>query len=324
MQVGPFLDTESKSEHSAINFFHTVLLICGMGFIMMLCAWLLAGFKGVLFAVILVPILFYMATHIPGRMVMRMYRATPVDEKHGEHLNRIVEILSDRAELPVQPKIYIIPSATLNAFAVGAQTSPYIALTEGLLRQLDLKEVTAVIAHEISHIRNNDLKIMALADAMSRITQLMSFAGIFLILINLPLMFIGQETFPWMGALLLYLAPTLGNLLQLALSRTREFDADLEGASLTGEPQGLIDALEKLEHYQGAMWEDMFLPGRRVPAPCLLRTHPPTNERVKRLASLQPTMPPISVPRTPIITMVGAGPSTLHPRYHLPWPGIWY
>ncbi|MGH1352158.1 MAG: zinc metalloprotease HtpX [Methyloligellaceae bacterium] len=321
MQAGPFLDAASKNEHGAHNFFHTVLLMACLASIMIFCSWLLAGIFGVIIASLLFTAFAYISTRIPGQVVMRMYRGKQVND---DQLNRIVEILSDRAELAATPRLYVIPSSTLNAFATGSQKSPFIAITEGLLRRLDLKEVSAVLAHEISHIRNNDLKLMALADATSRVTQLMSFVGIILILANLPLWLVDADGFPWLAAILLYLAPTLGNLLQLALSRTREYDADLEGASLTGEPQSLINALEKLEEYQGAVWEDMFFPGRRIPQPCLLRSHPPTHSRVEKLKGLQPVLPPITVPTTPIITMVGAGPVTLHPRYHFPWPGIWY
>ena len=322
--VGPFLDAERKNEHSANNFFHTVLIISAIAGILLICSWIISGISGVIFSLVLVAVLFVFIRRVPGSMVMRMYRASPVDSRHGHEFERILEILSDRAELASKPLLYIIPSSTLNAFATGSQNKPYIAVTEGLLRRLELREIAAVLAHEVSHIRNDDLKVMALADAMSRITQLMSYIGIFLILFNLPLMFFGSKPFPWLGAILLYFAPTFSSLLQLALSRTREFDADLEGASLTGDPEGLALALEKLEHYQGAFWEDMILPGRRIPQPSLLRSHPPTAERIARLKDLKPALPPISISTSPMITMVGAGPATLHPRFHFPWPGIWY
>ncbi len=322
--LSPFLDLERKNEHKTNNFVHTVMLLVSLGLLMLVCAWLLAGFTGILLALIATPALFFLAPRLSGKMVMRMYRATLVDDRHGADLNRLVDILSDRAELPTQPKLYIIPSSTLNAFATGSLNAPYIAVTEGLLRNLDLREIAGVLAHEISHIRNDDLTTMALADTMSRITQLMSAIGIILFLLNFPLLFIGADPFPWLGVILLYLAPTAGNLIQLALSRTREFDADLEGASLTGDPDGLALALHKLERYQGALWEDILLPGRRIPQPSVLRSHPPTHQRIAKLRGLKPALPPISIPTRPMITMVGIGPATLHPKYHFPWPGIWY
>jgi heat shock protein HtpX len=146
--------------------------------------------------------------------------------------------------------------------------------------------------------------------------------GVLLFLVNLPLVFLGGATIPWFGILLLYFAPTLSSLLQLGLSRTREYSADLEGARLAGDAEGLISALQKIERYQGGVWERVFMPGRRVPVPSLLRTHPPTEERVRRLREIHGT------PREPVrLTGVDdiAGYFRLprqHPSYR--FSGLWY
>src|SRR5262249_27298852 len=130
----------------------------------------------------------------------------------------------------------------------------------------------------------------------------------------------------FIALLLLYLAPTASSLLQLGLSRSREWDADLEGAMLTGDPRGLASALDKLERYQGHFWEDLMfpVPGRRIPQPSLLRSHPPTQERISRLLALESrTMPPpIEVVEEPMLSMVGFGPGSLKPRYR--FPGVWF
>jgi heat shock protein HtpX len=128
--------------------------------------------------------------------------------------------------------------------------------------------------------------IMALADAVSRIVRVMSFAGQVLILINLPMFLTEYGAMPWLPLLLLAFAPTLSALLQLALSRSREFDADLEAARLTGDPLGLADALEKLERHQEHLWRRVLLPGYRNRQPSLLRTHPNSAERIARLRAL--------------------------------------
>lgn len=313
-----------RQEHKQRNQIHTYVIMASMALLMFACAWFLGGLNGVIFAVGATLVFLWIAPRVSGKVVMNMYRAQKLNPSHGRELYNILNVLSERAELKTVPELYIIPSSTVNAFATGTQDKPYIAITESLVRQLDLPEVAAVMAHEISHIRNNDLKLMAVADTMSRVTQLMSFIGLFLILINLPLLILGEETFPWLGALLLYLAPTIGNLLQLALSRAREFDADLEGAMLTGDPKSLASALLKVERYQGAIWEDIFFPGRRIPQPSLLRSHPPTDERIERLNMITPQTAPLQYPSSPVITIVGFGPGLLHPRYHWPWPGIWY
>jgi heat shock protein HtpX len=116
-----------------------------------------------------------------------------------------------------------------------------------------------------------------------------------------------------------------GSLLQLALSRTREFDADLDGAVLTGDPVGLASALSRVERYQGRLWEDLAAPGgRRIPAPSVLRSHPETEERVARLRSLAPEqmLPPLDIREEPMVSLVGFGPVAIRPRFRL--PGLWF
>jgi heat shock protein HtpX len=259
-------------------------------------------------------------------MLMGMYRARPLDPRNGGSILHIADVLSDRAELPAPPRVYVIPSMTLNAFATGTPQKSIIGVTEGLLRRLTLNELAGVLAHEISHIRNNDLAVMSLADVMTRFTQMLSYLALFLALFNLPAFILGDSEISFTGLLLLYLAPTAGSLIQLALSRTREYDADLEGAGLTGDPASLASALEKLERYQGHFWEDMMLPvpGRRIPTPSLLRSHPLTQERVTRLRALQdaPMLPQLSIAEEPMVSLIGLGPIAMRPRYR--WTGVWF
>jgi len=119
-----------------------------------------------------------------------------------------------------------------------------------------------------------------------------------LLFLNLPLIVAGALAAPWLLVLLLVAAPTLMNLLQLALSRAREYDADLEAARLVGDPEALASALLKLERRQGRFWESMLSPRGQVPEPTLLRSHPPTEERVRRLLDLRQPMTPVTVPGT--------------------------
>ncbi len=158
------------------------------------------------------------------------------------------------------------------------------------MRQLELDELIGVLAHEVSHIRSNDLWVMGLADLFSRATSLLSLMGQFLLLLNLPLIVFTHMSISWFAIALLIFAPHLSALAQLALSRTREFDADLNAARLTADPQGLASALAKIERVQGGWLERVFLPGRRVPEPSLLRTHPETEARITRLMTLKPEL----------------------------------
>jgi len=159
---------------------------------------------------------------------------------------------------------------------------------------------------------------------MSRFTQALSTLAVMLASFNIMGMLVGVTFVSWWAILVLYLAPLVSSLLQLGLSRAREYDADLEGAMLTGDPQGLISALAKLERYTGRFWEDLMfpVPGRRVPQPSLLRSHPSTEDRIARLRELErkPTLPPIIIEEEPL---VGPWPTVVvGPRFR--WPGIWY
>ena len=322
----PFLDPASHRAHRARNAVHSALLVGGLGLLTAFSAWLIWGGMGVAVTLVVIGLIYAFAPRLPPEIIMRMYRARQLDPRHGGQIVHIVDALSDRAELPAPPRVYVIPSMTLNAFATGTPGKAVIGVTEGLLRRLSLREVAGVLAHEISHIRNNDLAVMGLADVMTRFTQSLAYLALFLALFNLPAFLLGDAEISLLGLALLYLAPTAGSLIQLALSRTREYDADLEGASLTGDPEALASALEKLERYQGYFWEDMRLPvpGRRIPQPSLLRSHPSTEDRVARLRALgeRPMLPQIPIAEEPMVSLVGVGPAAMRPRYR--WSGVWF
>lgn len=322
----PLLDESRRREHKWRNDAHSALLVGGLGLLTGFSVWLIWSWTGVLVALLSIAILWAFAPRLPPEIVMRMYRARPIDPRHGGQIAYIVEELARRAELPAVPATYVIPSMTLNAFATGTPHRAVIGLTEGLLRRLSLRELAGVLAHEISHVRNNDLAVMALADVLTRFTHVLSYLAVFLFIFNLPAMLLGESDNPLSALVLLYLAPTAGSLLQLALSRTREYDADLEGAELTGDPRGLASALDKLERYQGTFWEDLMfpVPGRRIPQPSLLRSHPPTEERIARLLALESRdmAPPIEVVEEPMVSLVGLGPASMRPR--LRFPGVWF
>ncbi len=205
----------------------------------------------------------------------------------------------------------------MNAFAVGRRDDAVIGVTDGILRALNLRELTGVLAHEMSHIRNNDVWLMGMADLAGRMTRMMSLFGIGLLLFSVPMWLQGGSLVSVVLILLLIFAPQLTTLLQLALSRSREFDADLDAAGLTNDPAGLSSALAKLERQQRSPWEQILMPGRKLPEASLLRTHPPTKERIARLSSLyedenavtalsalglEPPLPRLISPMSPVTT----------------------
>src|SRR3712207_1216837 len=150
----------------------------------------------------------------------------------------IVRELSQRAGLARVPALYYVPSSVPNAFAVGRGDDTAIAVSHGLLQVLTGREVAAVLAHEVSHVRSGDTTVMSLSDTVGRAVQALSYIGVVSIFLTLPMMLGGNSELLLLSVVLI-LVPTLVTLLQLALSRTREFDADLEGATLIGDPEAL-------------------------------------------------------------------------------------
>jgi len=319
----PTIDTRAHRLHRARNLLQSALLILGMAAIAAACAWTLWGRTGIVWAFALVAVLLALSPSLPPGLVLSLYRARPIARAEFPDGYAIVDELARRAGLPAPPTLHYIASSTLNAFAVGARARAAIALSDGILRALTRREIAGVLAHEISHIRANDLWIMNLADTMSRLTGWLSYFGMILLILSLPLWLAGGPGVPWLLVLLLMAAPTLMSLLQLALSRAREYDADLGAAELTGDPAGLASALEKLERRQGRFWEEILFPGRRIPDPSLLRTHPPTAERIARLMRLAgPAAPPLPAPPRGYAIPVTWRHVSAPPRWR--WPGMWY
>jgi len=317
-------DPEQRRRHKLRNAVHSVLLLGGMGLLLGVCAGSVWGLEGAFWAMVGGLLGFLLSPSVAPEWVMQAYRARPISRAQWPEGVALIERLAQRAELERVPRLYYLGSPLINSFAVGSPDRAAIAVTAGMLRTLDWRELAGVLAHELSHIRNNDLWLMGLADAMSRLTSLMAFFGIFLFFFNLPLMALGYAGMPWLAIFLLIFAPTIGSLLQLALSRAREFDADLEAASLTRDPAGLASALKKLERYQGRYWEEILLPGRRMPEPSLLRTHPPTEERIERLMSLYEEEHVPFVEPEPVgqLRWIAGDPFGQRPRWR--WPGVWY
>lgn len=271
--------------HKQQNFLHTILLLAGMVVILSALGWMFFGFEGVVWAFFLGLGVLMFSPGVTPRAMLKAYGARQLESQEAPALYQALGELSRRAGLPQMPKLYYVRSSVMNSFAVGGSGQAAIAVTDGLLRALSFRELVAVLAHELSHVRNNDMWVMGLADVISRITSLFALVGQILLLLYLPLLFAGYQL-AWGPVLLLISAPFISALLQLALSRSREFDADLDGAVLSGDPRALAAALNKMERYQGNLLERIFMPGRRDPHPSLLRTHPPTEERVRRLLEI--------------------------------------
>ncbi len=206
-------------------------------------------------------------------LTLRLYRARALHPHKAPEIWAMLRELSARAGLSATPVPHYVPSAVVNAFAIGSKQHASIALTDGLLRNLSPRELAGVLAHEVAHIANEDLRVMGLADSVSRLTSLLAMVGQIAIVFSLPA--------------LLAASPQLALLAQLGVSRVREFDADRLAAELTGDPQGLASALAKIERVSRS-WRAWLWPGWGNPKPSWLRTHPATQERIARLLTLAP------------------------------------
>lgn len=276
----------------------TGLLLAALTALFMVIGFLLAGEGGALIALAVALGTNLFAWWRSADLVLRMHRARPVDRSRAPELYALVEELAQRAGLPT-PRIYIIDAPQPNAFATGRDPAhSAVAVTTGLLQALDREQLAGVIAHELAHIRNRDTLIMTIAASL---------AGAIGFIANFFWLFgrtSGSRDNPLgLGGtiLLLILAPLAATLVQLAISRAREFEADRLGAGICGDPRWLASALQRIEALASAAvlptaeanpaTAPLFIvhPLRGSAVAALFRTHPPTEERVRRLLAMART-----------------------------------
>lgn len=271
--------------HRFANRAQTSLLVAVLLSLAALSGHLLFGEPGLWLAVGAATLALISEPATASTMTLRLYRARPLHPAEAPGLWALLKELAIRADLPTIPQPYYVPSRIINAFATGSRRRSAIALTDGLLRTLSARELAGVLAHEVAHVTNDDLRVMGLADFVSRITSLMAFIAQALLLLALPAYFFGLVDIDGWGLLLLAISPHIALLAQLGLSRVREFDADATAAQLTGDPLGLASALAKIERVSRS-WLAWAIPGWGNPEPSWLRTHPATTDRIARLEAL--------------------------------------
>jgi heat shock protein HtpX len=208
-----------------------------------------------------------------------------VGELEAPELYRIARTLAERAGLSRVPSIYISRSPMLNAAAFGSAQAPGLMVTVPLYRQLSERELAGVLAHEISHIRNNDLAIFRLANTIRSLTSAVANGFWLMVLLYFPVLLVAQTAISLQAFVVLLLAPTVSVFLQLALYRIREFGADMTAVELTGDPEALAMALRKIDYAGRGILRQLF-PVPRRDSSSLLRTHPSTEKRVERLLQL--------------------------------------
>ncbi|MGD8909539.1 MAG: M48 family metalloprotease [Chromatiales bacterium] len=321
----PILKGEMNAflQHKTRNALQSLLMILLMGGLCGWLAWFLGGLSLAIYCAVIILLLYHLNPVASPDLAMRLFRARPLTRQEAPALFQLIEELACRAGMPRPPRLYYLPSDVMNAFTSGSPMDAAIALSDGLIRRLDWRELSGVLAHELMHIVNRDTRLMAFADLTSRLTGFLSLTGQLLLLINLPLLILGEATLPWLPILLLMAAPSLSTLVQLALSRSREYEADLGALALTGDPMALASALSKMESTRYGLLERLFHPVPRIPDPSMLRSHPPTEERVRRLLELAQTQQPRpSRPMPPFDLSHLHAPEPYRPRWHR--NGMWY
>lgn len=322
------MDRQRLLEHRLRNELQQLGLLAVLAVILGYLSWVIGGESFMWGTLIGVGVLYLVNPVASSRLLVGMYGAHPLSPRDAPSLYGALEVLARRAGLERLPQLYYLPSRLMSAFASGRRDDAAIVLSDGLLRRLERRELVGVLAHELAHVANGDIKVMAFADTLSRITGGLALLGQGLLILSIPALILDLAT-PPLGALLLLLAaPTLSALAQLALSRNREFEADRSAAELSRDPLGLASALDKLERYQGRFWEQMMLPGRNLPEPSLLRTHPPTAQRIERLMELvsqdDRLARHISLPRGDpgeLLALLSRGIDRT-PRWHI--TGLWH
>jgi heat shock protein HtpX len=278
------------------NLMKTAILMAAITALFMAIGSLLGGQTGMMVALVVALGMNFFSYWFSDKLVLKMYNAQEVDETSAPQFYRMVRELAQRAQLPM-PKVYLINEDAPNAFATGRNPEhAAVAATTGILRVLSERELRGVMAHELAHVRHRDILISTVSATM---------AGAISMLANFAMLFGGRDSEgrshnPIVGLLVMFLAPIAASLIQMAISRAREFEADRGGAEISGDPHALAAALQKIHRYaQGIPLET----AERHPETAqmmimnplsagglrgLFSTHPSTEERVARLMAMAP------------------------------------
>jgi len=276
------------------NIFKTTVLLTGMTLLLMLVGRVFGGQNGMFIALAFAAILNFVSYFFSDKIALATYRAQPVTREDLPRVYTIVERLAQKESLPM-PKVYVIPTDSPNAFATGRNPNhASVAVTQGILGLLNDDELEGVIAHELGHVRNRDILISSIAATLAgAITYLASIAKWGMIFGGMR----GERDDRDGGGIaaiaMIFLAPFAAMLIQLAVSRSREYGADDTGAHWTGNPYALASALSKIEAYSqrrpliaSPSTAHLFIIAPLLGGggfASLFSTHPPTAKRIERL-----------------------------------------
>lgn len=276
------------------NLMKTAILMAAITGLFMAIGSVMGGQSGMMIALAIAIAMNFFSYWFSDKMVLKMYNAREVDETTAPQFYRMVRELAERAQLPM-PRVYIIDEQAPNAFATGRNPqNAAVAATTGIMRVLSERELRGVMAHELAHVKHRDILISTISATM---------AGAISMLANFAMIFGGRDSEgrpanPIVGILVMLLAPLAASLIQMAISRSREFEADRGGAEISGDPRALASALEKIHAYARGI---PMAAAERHPETAqmmimnplaggglrgLFSTHPSTEERVQRLMAM--------------------------------------
>ena len=279
------------------NLLKTAVLMAAITALFMAIGSVLGGQQGMMIALVVALGMNFFSYWFSDKLVLKMYNAQEVDATSAPQFHRMVRELAERAQLPM-PRVYLIQEDAPNAFATGRNPQhAAVAATTGILRVLSERELRGVMAHELAHVKHRDILISTISATM---------AGAISMLANFAMFFGGRDSEgrphnPVVSILVMLLAPLAASLIQMAISRAREFEADRGGAEISGDPQALASALQKIKQYASGIPMDA---AERHPETAqmmivnplsggglrgLFSTHPSTEERVERLLAMART-----------------------------------
>jgi len=212
-----------------------------------------------------------------------MHKAEEIDEFQAPVLYKLVSELTLRNNLNIQPKVYYIDSPKYIAFTSGGKKVPVIALSDGLLQKLNRRELNAVIAHEMAHIKNQDIRTMALAEMTTLMVIATTILTLVSVIINTVFTIFSDSSVTFFPIILLCIASVIIFRLRMRLSHEREYEADRIAAEISEDPEALISALNKLSNLRWRWIENLFYLRENNPIPAELRTHPETENRILKL-----------------------------------------
>jgi heat shock protein HtpX len=278
--------------HREIRRQKRILLVqSGLIFTLMLAVLLISGLKivGALgLAIVLGMGTFFFVTISNRASEVRPANAVALGRARAPGLYAMLEDLCKSADIPNTPEVYLLPANMMNAATLGSREEPILVVTPPMLQALSSEELRAVLAHEIAHLKENDLVSYRAAEAISMITMVISRVGWVLVILYLPVLLVSNVQIPLGLIGVLLGAPVVSVLLQMALSRSREFAADLGAVELTDQPLALASALEKIDNVGRSMLHQV-LPVPKKRESSVFRSHPAISDRVERLRNLANT-----------------------------------